>query len=121
FARSLERDADAFCRQGFGALLAKLGAELPVQLNMPVARLQSLRNGVEIETARGRINARAAIVTVSTGVLEAGKVKFVPDLPKRHTDAIAKLSLGSYDHVALELKGNPLQLQNDDLVFEKAT
>ena len=120
FARSLERDADAFCRQGFGALLAKLGAELPVQLNMPVARMHSLRNVVEIETARGRINARAAIVTVSTGVLDAGKVKFVPDLPKRHTDAIAKLSLGSYDHVALELKGNPLQLQNDDLVFEKA-
>ena len=40
---------------------------------------------------------------------------------KRQLDAIAKLSLGSYDHVALELKGNPLQLRNDDLVFEKAT
>jgi monoamine oxidase len=121
FARSLERDVDAFCRQGFGALLAKLAAELPVQLNMPVARMLSLRNVIEIETARGRINARAAIVTASTGVLEAGKIKFAPDLPKRHTDAIAKLSLGSYDHVALELKANPLQLQNDDLVFEKAS
>jgi monoamine oxidase len=121
FARSLERDVDAFCRQGLGALLAKVAADLPVQLNAPVARMQSLRNGVEIETARGRITARAAIVTVSNGVLDAGKIKFAPDLPKRHTDAIAKLSLGSYDHVALELKGNPLQLQNDDLVFEKAT
>src|SRR4029077_1661995 len=121
FARSLERDADAFCRQGFGALVAKLAADLPVQLNTPVARMLSTRNFVEIETARGLIKARAAIVTVSTGVLEAGKIKFAPDLPKRHTDAIAKLSLGSYDHVALELKGNPLQLQNDDLVFEKAT
>jgi monoamine oxidase len=121
FARSLERDVDAFCRQGFGALLARLAADLPVQLGVPVARMHSTRNFVEIETARGRINARAAIVTVSTGVLEAGKIKFAPDLPKRHTDAIAKLSLGSYDHVALELKGNPLQLQNDDLVFEKAS
>jgi len=121
FARSLERDVDAFCRQGFGALLAKLGADLPVQLNAPVARIQSLRNGVEIETARGRITARAAIVTASTGVLAAEKIRFAPDLPKRHADAIARLSLGAYDHVALELKGNPLQLQNDDLVFEKAT
>ena len=42
-------------------------------------------------------------------------------LPKRQLDALAKLSLGSYDHVALELKGNPLQLRSDDLVFEKAT
>jgi len=120
FARSLERDVDAFCRQGFGALLAKLGADLPVQLNVPVTRMQSARNFVEIETARGRINARAVIVTVSNGVLAADKIKFTPELPKRHTEAIAKLSLGSYDHVALELKGNPLQLQNDDLVFEKA-
>jgi len=120
FARSVERDVDAYCRQGFGALVAKLGAELPVQLRMPVTRMQSTRNFVEIETARGRINARAAIVTASTGVLAADKIKFMPELPKRHIDAIAKLTLGSYDHVALELKGNPLQLRNDDLVFEKA-
>jgi monoamine oxidase len=120
FSRSLERDVDAFCRQGFGALLAKLGADVPAQLNVPVMRMQSARNAVEIETTRGRITARAAIVTVSNGVLAAEKIKFTPELPKRHTEAIAKLSLGSYDHVALELKGNPLQLQNDDLVFEKA-
>src|SRR3954452_23174105 len=97
FARSLERDVDAFCRQGFGALLTKLAADLPVQLNTPVARMQSTRSLVEIETARGRINARAAIVTVPTGVLDAGKIRFAPDLPKRHMDAIARLSLGSYD------------------------
>ena len=119
FARSLERDVDAFCRQGFGALLAKL-ADMPVQINTPVQRITSTRNSVEIETTRGRIVARAAIVTVSSGVLAADKIKFTPDLPKRQVDAIAKLSLGSYDHVALELKGNPLQLQNDDLVFEQA-
>jgi monoamine oxidase len=119
FARSLERDVDAFCRQGFGALLAKL-ADMPVQINTPVQRMTSMRNLVEIETVRGRIVARAAIVTVSNGVLAADKIKFTPDLPKRQVDAIAKLSLGSYDHVALELKGNPLQLQNDDLVFEQA-
>src|SRR3954466_5868304 len=119
FARSLERDVDAFCRQGFGALLAKL-ADMPVQINTPVQRVTSTRNSVEIETTRGRIVARAAIVTASNGVLGAEKIKFTPDLPKRQVDAIAKLSLGSYDHVALELKGNPLQLQNDDLVFEQA-
>ena len=121
FARSLERDTDAFCRQGFGALVAKLAIDLPVQFGVAVTRMQSTRNFVEIETTRGRINARAAIVTASTGVLAAEKIKFAPELPKRHTEAIAKLSLGSYDHVALELKGNPLQLQNDDLVFEKAS
>ena len=121
FARSLERDIDAFCRQGLGALVARLAEGIPVQLRMPVTQLQSTRNTVEIETARGRIHARAAIVTVSTGVLLADRIKFAPALPKRQIDALAKLSLGSYDHVALELANNPLQLRNDDLVFEKAS
>jgi monoamine oxidase len=121
FARSVERDIDAYCRQGFGALVAKLGSELAVQLKAPVTRMLSTRNFVEMDAGRGFVKARAAIVTVSNGVLAADKIKFMPELPKRHIDAIAKLTLGSYDHVALELKGNPLQLRNDDLVFEKAT
>jgi monoamine oxidase len=121
FARSVERDIDSFCRQGLGALVSKLGADLAVQIRNPVRSLQSTRNFVEIETARGRINARAAILTVSTAVLAADKIKINPPLPKRQLDVIARLSLGSYDHIAVELKGNPLQLRNDDLVFEKAT
>jgi len=119
FARALERDVDAYCRQGYGALLAKLATDLPVQFGMAAQRVLSTRSSVEIETTRGHIVARAAIVTASTGVLGAEKIKFEPALPPRHRDAIAKLSLGSYEHIALELKGNPLQAQNDDLIFEK--
>jgi monoamine oxidase len=52
--------------------------------------------------------------------MTSGAIKFMPELPKRHLDAFAKLSLGSYDHVALELTGNPLGFESDDLVFEKA-
>lgn len=119
YARALERDTDAYCRQGYGALLARIAADLPVQFGVAAQRLLSTRNSVEIETSRGRIIARAAILTVSTGVLGADKIRFDPALPPRHRDAIAKLSLGAYEHVALELKGNPLQAQNDDLIFEK--
>ena len=119
FARSAERDVDAFCRQGFGALLRKLGASLPVTLATPVTRID-WGTRLEVETEKGRINARAVIVTASTDVLAAGKIKFVPDLPKRQLDAFSQLKLGSYDHVALELPGNPLGLQRDDMVFEKA-
>jgi hypothetical protein len=98
FARSAERDIDAFCRQGFGALIAKLGDGLPVQLAAPATRIDlTSRGGVEIETSRGRLTARGVIVTVSTGVLAAGKIKFVPDLPKRQIDAVNILRLGSYD------------------------
>jgi monoamine oxidase len=119
FSRALERDTDAYCRQGYGALLAKLAADLPVQFGVAAQRILSLRNSVEIDTTRGRITARAVIMTASTGVLGAEKIRFEPALPPRHRDAIGKLSLGAYEHVALELKGNPLQAQNDDLIFEK--
>jgi monoamine oxidase len=121
FAKSAERDIDAFCRQGFGALLARLAQGLPVQLSSPVTRIELTRRQAEIRIPKGTITARAVIVTASTGVLGAGKITFDPDLPRRHVDAIARLGLGSYDHVALELPGNPLGLQSDDLVFEKAS
>jgi monoamine oxidase len=57
---------------------------------------------------------------VSTGVLTSDKIEFIPPLPKRQLDAASKLSLGSYDHIALEMPGNPLGLQKDDMVFERA-
>lgn len=122
FARSAERDVDAFCRQGFGMLLAKLGEGLPVRTGTAVTRIDtSLRAGVEVETTHGKLTARHVIVTASTNVLGSGRIKFAPDAPKRQLDAAAKLSLGSYDHVAVQFDGNPLGLQSDELVFEKAS
>ncbi len=120
-ARSAERDNGMFCRQGLGTLIARLAEGLPVQLSNPVSRIDSSeRNRIEIKTAKGYFYARTVIVTVSTGVLTGGKPTFDPELPKRHLDAIDRLRLGSRDRVALELPGNPLGLQQDELVFEKA-
>jgi hypothetical protein len=119
FSRSGERDIDAFCRQGFGALLARLAEGLPVELATPVTRID-WKSSLDIQTAKGRLGARAVIVTASTNVLSSGKIQFAPDLPKRQLDALNRLKLGSYDRIALELTGNPLGLQRDDLVFEKS-
>jgi monoamine oxidase len=75
---------------------------------------------VTVETPSGTISARAVIVTASTNVITSGAIRFVPELPKRQLDALSALSLGSYDHIALELAGNPLGFESDDLVFEKS-
>jgi len=119
-ARAAERDLQAYCRQGLGAAVARLATDLPVRLSTPATRISWGGRGVEVETAQGTIDARAAIVTASTNVLSAGKIRFTPDLPKRQLDAIERLKLGSYDHVMLELAGNPLGLRTDELVFEKS-
>jgi monoamine oxidase len=122
FAKSAERDVDTFCRQGFGALIANLGQGLPVQLSNPVRSIDyNARSGVEIRTTRGTLTAKAVIVTASTGVLLDNRIKFEPELPRRHQDALERLALGSYDHIALELPGNPLALQRDEVVFEKSS
>ena len=120
FSRGVERDNGAFCRQGLGALIAKL-APAAVQLATPATQIEWWsRTNVFVTTSRGRLDARAAIVTVSTNVLTSGKIKFAPELPKRVLDAAARLKLGSLDHVALEFTGNPLGLRRDELMFEKS-
>lgn len=120
FVKSAERERPQFCRQGYGAVLAKLGTVVPARLSTPVTRIEWKDNRVEVETDKGRLIAGAAIVTPSTNVLLSGDIKFVPELPKRHLEALSNLKLGSYDHVALQLDGKPLGPDRDDLVFEKA-
>jgi len=119
FAKSSEREVAAFCRQGLGTLVAKLAFGSPIQFFSPVTRIAWGDRLVEAETRGTLLTARAAIVTASTGVLASGKIKFQPGLPARHAEAIGKLGLGSYEHVAIEFAGNPLGLQSDELVFEK--
>jgi phytoene dehydrogenase-like protein len=119
FARIDQREINAICRQGYGALLAKLAAGLSVARSTPAKRID-WRRGIAVETDQGRLSARAVIVTASTNALAAGGIEFEPELPKAHRDAFGQLSLGSRDHIALELPGNPLGLSRDEVLFEKA-
>jgi monoamine oxidase len=120
-ARAQERSAAIGCRQGLGALLAKLGEQVPLALSTPAGRVAWSNRDVTVETPAGRIVARAAIITVSSNVLATGNIKFTPDIPRRQLDAAQKLSLGSYDHIALLLPGNPMGLSRDDFVIEQSS
>jgi monoamine oxidase len=118
--RAQDRSAALACRQGLGTLIAKLADGLPVSLATPASRLSWSGRDVTVETPAGKIAARAAIVTVSSNLLVAGALKFAPDLPKRMLDAASKVGLGSYDHIVLQLQGNPLGLARDDVLIEQA-
>ena len=119
-AKGQDRSAAIACRQGLGTLIGRLGEEIPLALSTPASRVSWSGRDVTVETPAGRIAARAAIVTVSSNVLAAGQIKFTPDLPKRQLDAAEKLSLGSYDRIALQLPGNPLGLSRDDVIIEQS-
>jgi monoamine oxidase len=119
-ARAQDRNAAVGCRQGLGALIGKLGEGVPVAVATPATRVTWSGRDVAVETPAGRVSARAAIVTASSNVLAAGRIKFTPDLPKRQLDAVAKLGLGSIDHIAVQLAGNPLGLARDEVIIEQS-
>jgi len=119
-ARAQDRNSAIGCRQGLGALIARLGEQIPLALATPASQIVWGGRDVAVDTPAGKIAARAAIVTVSSNVLAAGIIKFKPEIPKRQLDAAAKLSLGSYDRIALQLPGNPLGLARDDAIIEQS-
>jgi len=119
-ARMRERRAAIVCRQGLGALLAKLGESVPVASGTPATRVAWSNRDVAVETPAGKVVAHAAVVTVSTQVLASGRIAFAPDLPKRQRDAASGLGLGSYDRIALQLAGNPLGLGRDESLIERS-
>src|SRR5882762_4595794 len=118
--RAQDRNSAIACRQGLGTLVAKLGEPLPLSLSTAANRIEWGNRDAVVQTPAGRIAAHAVIITVSTNVLAAGNIKFAPDIPKRYFEAAAKLSLGSYDHIALQMPGNPLGLARDDIIIEQS-
>jgi len=118
--RAQDRNSAIACRQGLGTLVAKLGEGLPVALSTPANRIEWGSRDAVVYTPAGRLIARAVIVTVSTNVLASGNLKIAPEIPKRYFEAASRLSLGSYDHIFLQMQGNPMGLARDDILIEQS-
>lgn len=111
---------DLFCRQGFGAILARLADGMAIRLSTAATRIDWSGRGVSVETPAGTIRGRAAIVTVSTAVLASGAIRFAPAIPKRQLDAIQALSCGAYEHLIVHLPDNPMEARPDQAFMVKA-
>lgn len=81
-------------KEGYGTLVAQFGKDIPVSLNTPARRIRYGGQGVEVDTDKGTLTAKACIVTSSTGVLSAEKIRFDPVLPVWKREAIAGLPMG---------------------------
>ena len=119
FAQSEEKDEDDFCRQGFGTLVAKLAAPLSVRLGTVAQTVDLGGHLVSVATDRGTLKGRVVIVAVPPSLIAAGKLRILPRLPDRCRTAVETITLGSYDHIAFDLSGNPAGLQTDELVYFK--
>src|SRR5215468_5034840 len=58
-----DTNADWPIVEGYGALVARYGEGVPVLLSTPVTHIAWGRRGVAVETARGVVQARAAVIT----------------------------------------------------------
>jgi len=98
-------DPSFIVKEGLGAVVAHYFRDVPVSLNTPVSAIDWSGKGVRVKTTRGTLNAKACIVTASTGVLNAGTIRFAPDLPDWKDQAIADLPMGLLAKVALQFNG----------------
>ncbi|MEM7433135.1 MAG: NAD(P)/FAD-dependent oxidoreductase [Pseudomonadota bacterium] len=93
---------------GFGALLSRYGADVPVQLNEAVRKVDWSGEKVVLDTAKGTVLANKIILTVSTGVLAHRQIEFVPALPASKLAAIESLPMGSCTRIALSFASDVL-------------
>ncbi|MBC9031301.1 FAD-dependent oxidoreductase [Sphingomonas sp. JC676] len=96
-------ETDWRCEQGYGALISRHAAGLPVALATPVTAIDRSNKHLRIETPHGTITAGQAIVTVSTNVLasDAIAMRGMDDI----YHAAVCLPLGVADKLFLALDG----------------
>jgi monoamine oxidase len=79
----------------YASLVSRLAWQLHIVKDEPVEEVRWHRNSVEVVTASGGWHrARCAIITLPLGVLQAGKVRFIPPLPRHKRVAIRDLGVG---------------------------
>lgn len=92
-------------QDGYGALVARHAAGVPVELSTAVQRIDWSGRRIKVETNRGAIEAPVVIVTASTAVLAAGAIAFTPALPLWKQEAFEAVPLGNANKIALEVLG----------------
>lgn len=85
---------DALFAQGFGVIAEFLSRGLDIRQGQVVHKIQWGSSPARVVTQDFEYEADQVVVTLPLGVLKAGKVAFVPDLPARKKEAISKLGVG---------------------------
>jgi monoamine oxidase len=120
FKAAADLDPNYFTKEGFGALVAHFGADVPVTLSTPVKRIGWGGPGVSVETGKGTIRASKVIVTASPAVLAFEEIAFAPALPEGHIEAFFDLPMGMLTKIPVEIKGTRLGLEAfADLLVER--
>jgi monoamine oxidase len=110
FVAMADYEPNYLVREGYGTLIRQVGLTggFDVALGTTVTAIDTSGAGVKVTTSGahgGMISAKAVIVTVSTGVLASGAIKFTPSLPQAAQQAIDDLPMGLLAKIPLQVPG----------------
>jgi monoamine oxidase len=94
-------------RTGYGTLVERMAEGLDVRTGVAVSAVAERPGGVRVETSAGPLDARAAIVTVSTNVLLSGAIALPRGEARDILDLMADVPCGCYEKVAVALRRLP--------------
>lgn len=91
---------------GYGALVAaearRAAPDLAIRTSCPVTAIDWSGADVRLETPRGTLSARYAVLAVPTSVIARGAIRFTPSLPVDLQEAFAALPLGAAEKVVFQ-------------------
>lgn len=88
---------------GYDQLLNGVNGNIDIRFGHVLKYVDVDEEGAHLQDTKGReASFDAVIITVPLGVLKQGNITFSPRLPKRKTDAIARLGMGTLDKVYLK-------------------
>lgn len=106
-AASVKGSGGVYAAGGMGKAIVQMFKTIPVKLSTVVSEIAYDGAQAVVTTAAGdSLSADAVIVTVSTGILASGKIKFTPELPAAYTQAIGNLPMGLINKIALEFSAD---------------
>lgn len=104
---------------GYGSLIARCGSSAPVSLNTAVNKIDLTEQQVKVYTNKGVIRAEKVVVTVSTGVLAAQDIEFLPALPDRILNAIHDLPMGNYNYLFYALQPGEIPPETFSIAYQR--
>lgn len=84
---------------GYRALVDRLAQGVEIECSTPVQSVEHSEVKVAVVTADQRFEARWAIVTVPLGVLQGGGIRFLPEIPNPHSQALSRIRMKSLEKV----------------------
>lgn len=95
-------------RDGYGALIAKLGAGLPIRTGLPARTVTVERDRVRVETDAGTRTAKAAVLAVPARAIQMRRLTIRPEIAPDLVQAYEDVPMGWYEKVGIAFGGTIL-------------